>query len=146
MRLPSFGSFIAVVVMLAAGCGSHPGPREQMEMTKSCAQTRCDSMSAEGSNACVTCLSACASASYNCNGSSACKASCSEREVHCSEADQTECVKTSFTAALPENASGELEAACNRLRVHTIACGLDPQGAEACRRFARVERPELSTA
>lgn len=138
-------SVIAALLLLGVGCASDPGPREQMNMTKECSQTRCGAMRAEVNGYCSACLSACSSAGYNCDSSTACDASCGDHDVSCSDAEQSECVKTKFTAALPDNANREVEAACNRARARVTSCGQEAVPPAVCTLMGKVERAEVST-
>ena len=138
-------SLVVVALVLSVGCSSRSGMREQMQMTKACLQTRCDRRTSEASGYCDRCLSACTSASYDCNPSSACETSCGGHDVPCTDAERSECAETGFRAELPENIDSDLEAACNRARAHVAACGGQSVDAEACSLAAKVERSDLQS-
>ncbi len=86
LQLPIFAAVVAVA-LFAAACSSDPEAREEMVLTRSCGKTACDRKSEVANSYCGACLSACSSASYDCDPSRACKASCGEHEVYCSDED-----------------------------------------------------------
>jgi hypothetical protein len=136
-------SFALFFSLLAAACSS--SPPDTMALTKGCMKTKCDVRTDADSRRCNDCMDACFGASYDCDASSACSASCSLTK--CTDAESSTCEETGFKATLPKTKSDELDAACKKMVEHATTCGWSgvPQASD-CDVFAVTELPERASA
>jgi hypothetical protein len=144
---PFFATAAAAFLLVtgAVGCSSAEPESNAVSITKSCKQSACEEKKEASSGYCSRCLSACSSASYSCNPSTACTASCSGSNTYCTDDDRARCVSQSFELALPHAADAEVEAACRRSFAHVAECELaTDHDASVCATWAKVERPEVA--
>lgn len=135
-------ALFSLLAVCAAACAEDPStPSDHMKVYQACLETRCDANQQSGTSACQACMSACSSASYDCDFTTACSASCSPRE--CSDYDESDCLEQGFKVVLPDNPSAEVLAACNRELARVADCGYSTSSTAAdCARYAAVELPE----
>ena len=148
-RLSAAAVLVTITASLA-GCSSEGDhERTAMSVEKTCLQTQCDAKMRRDAEACSRCRSACFDAMdyYDCDPSSACKASCSDEPTSCTDSDRTTCVQQGFTAKLADEPSAGVEAACVRFIDHFEACGKEHlHGSDICATWAKVQRPEAAQA
>jgi hypothetical protein len=118
-----------------------PGPK--MKVRHGCLRTACQQRLYRESQQCSDCTSACFSAGYSCDPTSACEISCSS-STPCGDWEREECISEGWEVTLPNNPSSAIEDACLRSRSAIRACGLESATSPAdCERVAAIVRPEL---
>lgn len=150
IRLSVRALVLSVAFGLVHGCAApgggelQPGPR--MKIRQGCLRTACQQRRSTEARQCSDCTSACFSAGYSCDVSSACEISC-ERSRACSAWEHEECVSEGFEVTLPNNPSPTVEAGCLRTRSAIEACGFEAvQSASDCARLAATSRPDVAAA
>ncbi len=136
----------AIPGLLAVACAAaDPSvPSASMQIYETCLQTVCDQMQSDSSSNCSACESACFSASYDCDPSTACSDSCSTTQ--CSASDKTTCLQQGYKVTLPNNPSPDIAAACRRELDHITSCGYTTSmTASDCDRYAAVELSDLAS-
>jgi len=115
-----------------------------MKIRHGCLRTTCQQRLYEESQQCSDCTSACFSAGYSCDPSTACEISCSASRP-CSDWEREECISEGWEVTLPNNPSAAIEGACLRTRSAIQACGFEPvQSQSDCERVAKVVRSEMA--
>lgn len=139
---------LSVTAAASAGCSSSTAEQEAppgMRIDKVCVETACDAKHKRDNDACSRCMNACFDASFNCDPSQSCKASCST--TSCRDEERSRCEKEGFRAELGTWSNDEVEAACQRVFDHFDSCQIELPGLDgdmACFKWARTHRPEAA--
>lgn len=141
---PAAALVVLVTVALAVGCSSEEEGDPGMKVEETCLKNQCDEMQATSANACSQCISACASASFDCDSSRSCAVSCGGKGPTCTDSDRDTCVERGFKATLPTTKSDAVAAACDEMFVRARLCGAINASSAPCEAWAKAERPEVA--
>lgn len=132
---------LALLTLVACSSSAADADSDTATIAKSCTKSSCDQRMEDDHTACSRCMDACFGASYDCDSSSACKASCGSSRP-CNDSERKTCVEEGFTLALPEHADAALETACESVVARAHSCSWQI-GTINCTTNAHTERLEL---
>ncbi len=142
MKTLALSAVLAFVT--TAACAVDPSaPSDHMKIYETCLETQCDQYQQDGNSACSACESACFSASYDCDPSSACSTSCEPRD--CSDYDRSTCVDQGYKVVLANDPDQAIKDACNAALGHIASCGYTSSATPSdCIRYAANESSDAA--